>query len=63
MAGEPTRSVRWWLGLQVGIGLAGGLAWFAGAMLKVEFVAGVGCGMLIAALALRLGRKVAEETD
>lgn len=63
MAGEPTRSVRWWLGLQVGIGLAGGLAWFAGAMLREDFVAGVGCGMLIGALALRLGRKAAEGTE
>lgn len=51
---------RWWLNLQIGLGLAGGLVWFAGAAWEQDFVAGVGCGLIAAALVLRLGRKAAE---
>ena len=61
--GEPTQSYRWWLHLQVGIGLLGGAAWFVGALLANEFVKGIGCGLLIAALLLRLGRKGAQASD
>ena len=46
----------WWLRLQVGLGLAGGATWFAGTMIERDFLGGVGCGLLIAALVLRLGR-------
>lgn len=46
----------WWLRLQIGLGLAGGAAWFVGALVKQDFLAGAGCGLLVAALVLRLGR-------
>ncbi|MFQ5679367.1 MAG: hypothetical protein ACE5HP_07895 [Gemmatimonadota bacterium] len=57
MTPEPTASWRWWLGLQLGIGMAGGATWLAGAVLAEEFVAGVGCGLLVGALILSLGRR------
>lgn len=53
---EPDASREWWLKLQVGLGLAGGAAWFAGASIGQDFLAGAGCGLLVAALVLRLGR-------
>ncbi|WP_423928763.1 hypothetical protein [Candidatus Palauibacter sp.] len=55
--GEPTASRDWWLRLQLGLSLAGGAAWFAGAFIEQEFLAGAGCGLILAALVLRLGRK------
>lgn len=57
---EPTASARWWLRLQVGLALAGGAVWFLGVFLKEDFLTGVGLGLIVAALALRLGRKAAE---
>lgn len=57
---EPTASRRWWLRLQIGLALAGGAVWFAGVFLHEDFVAGVGCGLLVAALALRFGRTAVE---
>ena len=53
---EPGPGRDWWLRLQVGLGLTGGAAWFAGASIQQDFLAGVGCGLLVAALVLRLGR-------
>ncbi|MFQ5691085.1 MAG: hypothetical protein ACE5HQ_12540 [Gemmatimonadota bacterium] len=50
----------WWLRLQLGLALAGSATWFVGAYRHEEFIAGVGCGLLIAALVLRLGRRSAE---
>lgn len=58
---EPTASFRWWLRLQLGIALAGAVVWMTGAVLREDFVAGIGCGMLIGALLLRLGRRTAED--
>ena len=55
-AHEPTASRDWWLRLQIGLGLGGGAAWFTGAMIEHDFLAGAGCGLLAAALILRLGR-------
>ncbi|WP_419937047.1 hypothetical protein [Candidatus Palauibacter sp.] len=46
----------WWLRLQIGLGLAGGATWFIGALTEQDFVAGAGCGLLVAAVVLRLGR-------
>ena len=54
-----TGTVGWWLRLQLGIGLAGALVWLAGAAVESDFLSGLGAGLLIAALALRLGRRVA----
>ena len=57
-AAEASTAVRdWWLRLQIGLGLAGGATWFTGALTEQDFVAGAGCGLLIAAVVLRLGRK------
>ncbi len=61
MTGEPTATFRWWLRLQLGIAVAGAATWVVGAALAEDFVAGVGCGLLIGALALRFGRRAAEE--
>jgi hypothetical protein len=54
---EASTSRRdWWLRLQIGLGLAGGATWFTGALMGLDFVAGAGCGLLVAAVVLRLGR-------
>ena len=60
MTTESRATVRWWLGLQVTLTLTGGSVWLGGAILEHDFVSGVGCGMLIGALALRLGRSAAK---
>lgn len=52
---------RWWLRLQVGLALAGGVAWFGGAWAEEDFLTGLGVGLVVAALALRLGRTAAED--
>jgi hypothetical protein len=59
MTPDGPSSHRWWLKLQVGYGVAGGLAWLVGAAMEQDFIAGVGCGLLVAALLLRLGRTAA----
>ena len=46
----------WWLQLQIGLGLAGGATWFVGVLTEQDFVAGAGCGLIVAAVVLRLGR-------
>ena len=58
--GEVTAAVGWWLRLQLGLGLAGGVVWLTGAVLESDFTAGLGAGLLIAALVLRFGRQAAE---
>ena len=57
--GEPTASFRWWLRLQLGMAGAGAVSWFCGVYLGEDFLAGLGCGLLIGALALRFGRGAA----
>ena len=59
MSTEPADTVRWWLNLQITLALVGGVVWLVGAILEQDFVSGVGCGLLIGALILRLGRKAA----
>ena len=59
MTSDDPGSRRWWLSLQIGLGVTGGLTWLAGAALGQDFIAGVGCGLLVAALLLRLGRAAA----
>ncbi len=54
--GAATAGRDWWLRLQIGLGLAGGATWFTGAFTEQDFVAGTGCGLLVAAVVLRLGR-------
>lgn len=48
------RSARPWLNLQISLGLAGGAVWFLGAMLQQDFVSGLGGGLVLAALLLRI---------
>lgn len=60
MASDGPSWHRWWLNLQIGFGVAGGLAWLLGAAIEQDFVAGVGCGLLVAALFLRFGRTAAD---
>ena len=52
-------AASWWLRLQLGLGLGGGVTWLGGAAAESDFVAGVGAGLLIAALTLRMGRRAA----
>lgn len=61
--GRPTASFRWWLRLQVAFATGGAAAWVVGAALEEEFVTGAGLGLLVAALALRLGRRAARAAD
>lgn len=60
---EKTGTVGWWLRLQLGLGLAGGLVWLLGAAAGSDFFSGVGAGLLIAALVLRLGRRAAARQE
>lgn len=59
----PIESARWWLNLQVSFGLAGGAVWLAGTLLRQDFVAGVGGGLILAALLLRMARGAAEDRE
>lgn len=56
-----TATYRWWLRLQLGLALAGGVAWLVGAATDEDFFTGVGLGLLLAALALRFGRRAAPD--
>ena len=56
---EPL-SLRWWLRLQLGLALLGGAVWITGVLVERDFLTGLGAGLLIAALVLRLGRRAAE---
>lgn len=51
-----------WLRLQIGIGLAGGVVWYVGVAVGSEFVSGVGIGLMVVALVLRLPRRRAERS-
>ena len=53
---QSTVTDRWRRKLQVALGLSGGAVWFVGVMWKHDFMAGVGCGLIVADLILRLGR-------
>lgn len=59
---DPVPSTKkWWLGLQLGLGLGGGALWLAGKIVASEFTAGVGLGLVVSALILRFGRRAAGE--
>lgn len=59
---RPTTTYRWWLRLQLGLLLAGGVVWLVGAALEQDFLTGAGAGMLVGALVLRLGRRAAKDS-
>lgn len=52
---------RWWLRLQIGIGVLGAAAGVSGMALDEEFLLGAGVGLLLAALLLRFGRRAAPD--
>lgn len=52
---------KWWLRLQLGLGLGGGGVWLVGKVVDSEFTAGAGLGLVVAALVLRFGRRAAGE--
>jgi len=58
---EATSSFRWWLRLQLAFVVTGSGTWVVGAVLERSFVTGVGVGILVSALALRLGRRSASD--
>jgi hypothetical protein len=62
-SGNVTETVGWWLRLQLGLGIGGGAVWVAGTALEADFLAGIGVGLLIAAVVLRLGRRAADRGD
>ncbi len=53
----------YWLRFQLGLAAAGGVLWYVGAVISSEFTSGIGVGVLISALALRLLRSRAERED
>jgi len=63
VSGHEAFSFRWWLRLQLGLALAGGAVWVVGVLVKRDFLTGLGAGLLIAALTLRLGRRSAERSE
>lgn len=59
----PISTKQWWVGLQAGFGLGGGGVWVAGEVAEIEFVAGAGLGLVVAALILRFGRRAAAKEN
>jgi hypothetical protein len=51
---------RYWLRLQLVMAVVGALLWYAGVRLGSEFTSGIGVGVLVSALALRLVRRSGE---
>ena len=51
-----TAGERYWLRFQLAMAAAGGALWYVGAVIESEFTSGVGVGVLVSALALRLLR-------
>lgn len=54
---------RYWLRLQLIMAALGGGLWYAGVLLESEFTSGLGVGVLVSALALRLLRRRANRDD
>jgi hypothetical protein len=52
-----TPEARYWLRLQLGMAAAGAALWYAGVLLKSEFTSGLGVGILVSALLLRIVRR------
>jgi len=55
-----TPAARYWLRLQLMMAVVGGVLWYAGVRLDSDFTSGLGVGVLVSALVLRLMRR---ETD
>jgi hypothetical protein len=55
-----TSRERYWLRFQLVMACVGGAFWYGGVLLESEFTSGLGVGVLISALALRLLRGQAD---
>lgn len=55
-----TPESRYWLRFQLIMAAAGGALWYAGVLLDSEFTSGLGVGVLVSALAVRLLRSRAD---
>lgn len=53
----PTVTYRWWLRLQIILTAAGGVATVVGMVGREDFFTGMGLGLFVGALSLRLGRR------
>lgn len=60
--GRGPASYRWWLRLQLILTAAGGAVWVAGMVTGRSFLTGTGLGLFLGALALRMGRRAAEDS-
>ena len=58
-----TRDARYWLRFQLGMAAAGAVLWYGGVLLGSEFTSGLGVGVLVSALALRILRRRADVED
>ena len=54
---EMTPEARAWLRFQLAMGGVGAAVWYAGVLAGSEFASGLGVGVLISALALRVLRR------
>ena len=55
-----TPEARYWLRFQLVMAAAGGVLWYAGVLIGSEFASGLGVGVLVSALALRILRRRAD---
>lgn len=62
--GMADRDFRYWLRFQIGLTVAGIIAWLVGVALDNSFLSGVGTGVMVSALAIRFlrGRRPGEPT-
>lgn len=56
-----TAETTYWLRLQLVMAAAGAASWYTGVLLQSEFTSGVGVGVLVSALALRVLRRRARD--
>ena len=52
-----TPESRYWLRFQLVLAATGAVLWYGGVLLDSEFVPGLGVGLLVSALALRIQRR------
>jgi hypothetical protein len=52
-----TPESRYWLRFQLVLAVTGAVLWYGGVLLDSEFVSGLGVGLLVSALALRIQRR------
>ena len=52
---------RYWLRFQMVMAVVGAVLWYVGVLLDSEFSSGLGVGVLLSALALRIVRRKADD--